>query len=154
MLAQSNDYLRILGWTGALFVGVLGLFLVVTFLRKRLRGSDEPIGIGFGLDDLRRMRDEGQLTDEEFERAKGKLSESLKAALERKREARQADGGGREGLEAAMARALAEQRGGGGGDGPDVRATCPVCNGPDGAPPRKLAVRYCPRCGRSLPGRS
>ena len=54
---------------GAVLVGV-----VAWWFRRRLRaGEDEPPRMGISLSDLRRMRDEGQLTDDEFEAARTTL---------------------------------------------------------------------------------
>ena len=47
-------------------VGAAGIYLV----RRMLQGGHGAPGEGFTLDELRRMRAAGQLSDEEFERAK------------------------------------------------------------------------------------
>ncbi len=66
------------------------LFAVATYLRRRIHEADEPSPAGFSLSDLRELHQAGQLSDEEFERARGKMVAAAQAALardeERKRE--------------------------------------------------------------------
>ncbi|MBA3273427.1 MAG: SHOCT domain-containing protein [Chthoniobacterales bacterium] len=46
-----------------------------------MRSDDLPVReMGFGLSELRSMHRQGQLTDEEFERARGKITSAAKAA--------------------------------------------------------------------------
>lgn len=65
---------------GFVFVG----FLLVSWVRNRLREPDEPVSAGFSLGDLRDMHRRGQLSDEEFERAKQQLIGMLKKDPPRK----------------------------------------------------------------------
>jgi hypothetical protein len=51
--------------------------------RRRLTQPDESSGTGFTLSDLRRLHKSGQMTDEEFERAKAKVVEAARRAAER-----------------------------------------------------------------------
>ncbi|MGN6367367.1 MAG: SHOCT domain-containing protein [Phycisphaerae bacterium] len=59
-------------------VGGAGILLI----RRRLNAPDEPeAGVGFSLSELRAMRDRGELTAEEFETAKSRTIERVKANL-------------------------------------------------------------------------
>src|SRR5450432_3860233 len=85
MLAQDSTE------TSSLFVWIVVLLAIVGLLlgavywaRKRLSPNEEFRGEGFTLSDLRQMHETGQLTDEEFERAKAKMVEALHAAQARK----------------------------------------------------------------------
>jgi hypothetical protein len=70
----TDDYRSILWWA----VGIILLMIVIAapvvfWLRKRLSPGEESRGPGFTLADLREMHKKGQMSDEEFERAKSKL---------------------------------------------------------------------------------
>ncbi len=73
VLAQAAEDLfgQLLPWLIMLLVvvvvGAAGSYLV----RRLLHGGHGATGESFTLDELRRMRGAGQLSDEEFERAKG-----------------------------------------------------------------------------------
>jgi hypothetical protein len=45
-------------------------------------GDHEPLGMGFTLADLRQMHTDGQLSDEEFDYAKRKMTARLRADFE------------------------------------------------------------------------
>ena len=67
-------------------------FFVVSRLRRRLQEPDPPLaGAGFSLADLRQLHKNGQMSTEEFERAKAKVVENARRAAER--EAQRADAG-------------------------------------------------------------
>lgn len=79
-LAQSSrtpPTVDIMFWLGVLLVICIVGFVFVTWLKKRLDAEEaESLGSvmdSFGLSDLRRLHREGQLSDEEFERAKHKM---------------------------------------------------------------------------------
>ena len=59
-------------------VVVLGL-VVVSWMKRRMQAADEPVPAGFTLSDLRQLHKAGQITDEEFERAKARTIERHKA---------------------------------------------------------------------------
>jgi uncharacterized membrane protein len=80
LLAQADDSSSPLLWAMVLIVIVLVLFGAVAWARKRLSAKEDFHGEGFSLSDLRRMHAEGKLSDEEFDRAKGKMVETLHAA--------------------------------------------------------------------------
>jgi hypothetical protein len=69
-----------------LAIGLLvGGFFAVTWVRRWAKQDDSAAGaIGFTLSDLRQLHKAGQMTDEEFERAKTKMVAATKAAIERK----------------------------------------------------------------------
>ena len=69
-------------------------WLTVWQVRRRLTQPDESSGAGFTLSDLRRLHKSGQMSDEEFERAKSKVVDAAKRAAERDLAAKAAGGGG------------------------------------------------------------
>jgi hypothetical protein len=79
ILAQSDSSAAdIFLWSLLLLVFVLGGFVVVVFLRKKMSPNEDFHGPGFTLSDLRQMHKKGQMSDEEFERAKIALLGSMK----------------------------------------------------------------------------
>lgn len=83
ILAQADAIAPIFLW---LFV-LIGLLLIagagVLWLRRWYRTDETAAPIGFTLGDLRRLHREGQMTDEEFERAKAQIIAGARRALER-----------------------------------------------------------------------
>lgn len=75
LLAQesSGALTRVLIWSLALIVVVIIGFVIVSWIRNRVTGTDTGPVAGFTLSDLRRLHKSGQMTDEEFERAKAKI---------------------------------------------------------------------------------
>lgn len=70
LLAQSGAGSAVIGTLILIFVLVL-MFGAVAAFRKWMKSEDVPTsGPGFTLSDLRRLRKEGKMTDEEFEKAK------------------------------------------------------------------------------------
>lgn len=71
VLAQSNSdaAVRLAVLAVALVVVVIVFGVVLMFLRRTLNKEDEAPGEGLMLDDLRKLRDTGQITHEEFQRA-------------------------------------------------------------------------------------
>ena len=81
--APEQDYTRIIVWSLAL-IGALAVGLVVVSkVKRRLQEPDQPVSMGFTLSDLRQLHKSGQMSDEEFERAKAKVVEAAKKAAER-----------------------------------------------------------------------
>jgi hypothetical protein len=74
---------RVLWWSLVLIGVILAAFVLVAQVKKRLIAPDEPATTGFTLSDLRSLHRKGQMTDEEFEKAKkalvGHLSRQLAA---------------------------------------------------------------------------
>jgi hypothetical protein len=85
-LAQSDGGAGVFVWLGALLVLVIGLFVVVVWVRRRLSPHEDFHGEGFTLGDLRRMHKAGQLSDEEFEKAKAGMVAAAQAAALRKQD--------------------------------------------------------------------
>jgi|GEM_PF-7132440 len=78
-LAQSGGqhstgelFASIAFWLGLLAIGVVVMVVVAFIIRKRMLGPDEDLfdGKGFTIAELRQMRDDGKITDVEFDRAK------------------------------------------------------------------------------------
>jgi hypothetical protein len=82
-LAQSTEMARAIGWSLVLIVLLVLGFVAVARLRRWLKEDDDegdaPVATGFSLSDLRRLHRQGQMTDEEFERARAKMMASAKA---------------------------------------------------------------------------
>ena len=90
-LAQSGDDTRgIFFWSVVLIALVVGGFLLVSWVRRQLKEPEQAPSGGFTLADLREMRRTGQISEEEFEKAKTQMTAAIKAAGERKKRA-QAD---------------------------------------------------------------
>jgi hypothetical protein len=82
LAAQENALSSVFVWSLVLVALVIGAFWLVSVLKRRLKASDhEPASVGFTLSDLREMHRAGQLSDEEFERARTKMAASLKKDL-------------------------------------------------------------------------
>jgi len=80
---QTQQTTSILIWSGVLIVVVIVLFFVVNTIRKAATESNEEDGgTPFTLDELRRLHRAGQLSDEEFERARGQIITMLQGAME------------------------------------------------------------------------
>jgi hypothetical protein len=60
-------------------------FLVVTQVKRRMNAgdSDPTAASGFTLSDLRELHESGQMSDEEFERAKGRVIAAARRATDR-----------------------------------------------------------------------
>ncbi|MGB7158537.1 MAG: SHOCT domain-containing protein [Tepidisphaeraceae bacterium] len=76
-LAQAAS---VFGWSLVVIVLVVGGFVAISWLRKWMKEDDIPSGgTGFGLGELRQMHARGELSDEEYERARGKMTAAAKA---------------------------------------------------------------------------
>jgi hypothetical protein len=74
----------VIAWSvGILILLVVGMAAAAR-LRRRVRQDDAPApALGFTLSDLRQMHRAGQLTDDEFNKAKEKIVAASQAAAER-----------------------------------------------------------------------
>src|SRR4051794_14885913 len=75
-LAQDLGAAPSIVFWSAITIGLcVALFWVVSLVRKRIREepASEGPATGFTLSDLRQLHKAGQMTDEEFERAKAKI---------------------------------------------------------------------------------
>ncbi|GEM_PF-3929189 len=71
LAAERIDWPAIAFWLGLLAALITGAALVVWFLRgKTIRGSDDASAMGFTLQDLREMRERGDLTEVEYQAAR------------------------------------------------------------------------------------
>ena len=88
ILAQSEDfsYGSFFFWCLFAIALLVGGFFAVKWVRRWAKEDDSLAAgaIGFTLSDLRQLHKAGQMTDEEFERAKTKMVAATKAAIERK----------------------------------------------------------------------
>lgn len=83
-LGQSGDPTDV--FIGAFFLVILlvGGFIAVMYVKKWLNDQEEPSGdIGFTLGDLRRLHQNGQMSDEEFEKARVQMIAATQRAAER-----------------------------------------------------------------------
>lgn len=67
--AGADAVWNVVLWVVVLIGAVLVMGVVLMKLRRKLREGDEEVGDGLLLDDLRRLRDTGQITSEEYQRA-------------------------------------------------------------------------------------
>ena len=76
--AAQNDYGKLFVWC-LILVGlvVVGAVLAL-WVKRRMQHQDTGPAIGFSLADLRELHRTGQISDQEFERARGKMAASLK----------------------------------------------------------------------------
>ena len=74
LLANEQDaerlFIDMLPWLGLLCVIVLILGVLAMWIRARLRTPGNPTGDGYTLVDLRQMHARGELSDEEFDKAR------------------------------------------------------------------------------------
>jgi hypothetical protein len=82
LLAQDAERLfaETLPWIGLLAIFILLGGGIAIWLRKRMAVNGDDSSAGFILADLRRMRDQGEISPEEFESAKSKMIEGIKAS--------------------------------------------------------------------------
>jgi hypothetical protein len=80
MLAQTTSSSSIIIWSIILLGGLLLGLVVALQVKKRLTTPDEPARGGFTLSDLRQLHKSGQMTDEQFEKAKQKIIGAAKTA--------------------------------------------------------------------------
>lgn len=76
----GTELLALLPWLGLVFVLILVGGVVVLMVRNRLRAGQEtpPEDTGFTLADLRKLRDRGELSAEEYELARVKMIAKVK----------------------------------------------------------------------------
>jgi uncharacterized membrane protein len=73
---SSADTTSVILWSGVLIIFLLVGFILVAAVKKRMKAEDAAgpgAGTGFTLSDLRQLRREGKISDEEFARAKEKI---------------------------------------------------------------------------------
>lgn len=77
--AFSND---IFLWLGVIVAAAVVLGVIALILRRVLMGDHAPPPIGFTLADLRELHEKGELSDEEFAQAKGRMLAQSRAMLD------------------------------------------------------------------------
>lgn len=77
-LAQGGDPTRVLVWIGVLIVAVVVLFGALMLVKRKLFGrvKDEAADRGL-LDDLRAMRDRGEISKEEYDATRKAMAARL-----------------------------------------------------------------------------
>lgn len=77
---------QVLMWVGVLIVvAIVGGAGVMVLRRRMFDPSNDAAGAGSLLEDLRRMKREGEISDAEFEQAKRALTEKIARTLDTKR---------------------------------------------------------------------
>src|SRR5688500_3986117 len=80
LLADASDAAQVVFRSLLLILIIIVGFWGVLRLRRWLKEDDtEPGGIGFTLGDLRAMHKRGEITDEEFERARNQMLDGARA---------------------------------------------------------------------------
>jgi len=87
MLAEANSTQSIVFWSLLLIGLIVAGWLTVWQVRRRLQRDDPTGNAGFTLSDLRQLHKSGQMTDEEFQRARDRVVEAARKAAERQAEA-------------------------------------------------------------------
>jgi hypothetical protein len=82
-LAQSDNVGRILMWVMILVVCLLALAVATLWVRRWMTKPDESAEGGFSLGDLSDLRRRGTISEEEYQRARGRLVAELKANIDR-----------------------------------------------------------------------
>lgn len=83
-LAQGSGVPSAIGWSLVVIVFVIGGFYAITWVRRWMKEDDiGAIGIGFTLGDLRDLHRRGEMTDEEYEKAKAKIVQGTQAEAEK-----------------------------------------------------------------------
>ena len=89
MLA-AEDSSSIFFWSMVLLALLGAGWAVVVMVKKWANTPEDPVSTGFTLSDLRQMHRSGQMSAEEFERAKGAIVAAAQAAAKRKEAAKDA----------------------------------------------------------------
>lgn len=77
---RSGAVAEVVIWVIALIAAVLVLGIVLMQLRRMMRESDKAKTQGLLLDDLRRLRDEGLLSTEEYQKAVDAMASRMSAS--------------------------------------------------------------------------
>jgi uncharacterized membrane protein len=76
--AAQNEYGKLFVWSLILVAVVVAGFMLVAWVKRRVQHQDMAPTLGFSLADLRELHRTGKISDEEYERARGKMAASLK----------------------------------------------------------------------------
>ncbi len=77
----SPDLTPLLGWIGLAIALLVIAGVVLMFLRRRMLGLDDTSNQATMFEDLRLMRDRGELSDEEYASIRATMVERAKASL-------------------------------------------------------------------------
>ena len=80
---EASDYGTIIMWSLLLIGLIVAGWVTVLQIKRRLQRPDVTAGAGFSLSDLRQLHKSGQMSDEEFERAKAKVVDAARRATAR-----------------------------------------------------------------------
>ena len=83
ILAAEYDASDVVLWSLLLIGLIVAGWLTVWQVRRRLQRDDTLGNAGFTLSDLRQLHKSGQMTDEEFDRAKARVVEAARKAAAR-----------------------------------------------------------------------
>ncbi|MEM1209551.1 MAG: SHOCT domain-containing protein [Planctomycetota bacterium] len=73
-LAQQIDWNQVIFWVVVLVGFAIAAAVVLVVIRKSLLSDSSPSApVGFGLRELEAMRDRGELTEEEYQRARTRM---------------------------------------------------------------------------------
>ena len=97
MLAEADHTRSIVVWSLFLIGLIVAGWLTVWQVRRKLRDDAPPGNTGFTLSDLRHLHKSGQMTDEEFDRAKARVVDAARRAALRDAPAPGKGPGGRAG---------------------------------------------------------
>ena len=82
----ADDYQTIIIWSLVMVALLIVGLVVVMWLKKRIKTDEEPAAVnpaGFTLADLRQLHKTGQMSNEEFERAKARIINKAQQAAQR-----------------------------------------------------------------------
>lgn len=81
-----NEYSTVIVWCLVIIGCVVGAFVVATLVRRRyMARHDDVPAAGFTLSDLRQLHQSGQMSTEEFEKARSAMIEATKRSEERRK---------------------------------------------------------------------
>jgi hypothetical protein len=87
-MPQGSDIVSVLVLSGLILLLCVVGFVLITWVRGRLKADDTGVGqTGFTLADLRRLHKQGQMTDEEYERARSQLVALAQRAVNEEQDA-------------------------------------------------------------------
>jgi hypothetical protein len=77
--ANATQLSSVLGWIGALIGALVVLTLIIVFLRRKaLKDDDVPVTTGGMMEHLRALRDQGKLSEDEYQSARALLAAKIK----------------------------------------------------------------------------
>jgi hypothetical protein len=75
--------LSVMAWCALTLVACIAAYFVYGRFKRWMGEADDPSPTGFSFSDLREMRRQGQISEEEFEKARTKLFASAKEMTEK-----------------------------------------------------------------------